>query len=392
MENIKQILVLSNRLEMSGGEYVLERTLKSLIKHYHFTILSPDPILLERFQRFGCQAYSSKSLSPLSHKPNPLLIRSAYGYVHSLFEIHSVCKKNNIQLIIGNGIGTFLQAALFTFLARIPAIGIHHHPVNIKKKYLRLGIKFAELLGLKIICVSKALREGLINAGIWTGNLVTIHNGLDLSEYKPQRMTALQGTREIFGVREDSHIILFPAVIEEWKGQHLIIKALHILKMQNKMSAKTVCIFAGNIYENSLIGKEYKQRLLDMIQSYNLENNFNFVGKLTDMPCAYSAADIVVSASIDPEPFGTVLYEAMAMEKLVIAPRHGGNPEIINDRINGFLFEPGNPHELASLISECLYSRNGFAEIRLAARKKVESKFSIVKTAQLYHDYINKHL
>ena len=47
------------------------------------------------------------------------------------------------------------------------------------------------------------------------------------------------------------------------------------------------------------------------------------------MPAAYSLADIVVSASTDPEAFGRVVCEAQAMKCLVVATKHGGSLENI---------------------------------------------------------------
>ena len=43
------------------------------------------------------------------------------------------------------------------------------------------------------------------------------------------------------------------------------------------------------------------------------------------MPLAYSLADVVVSASIEPEAFGRVAVEAQAMGKPIIASNLGGS-------------------------------------------------------------------
>ena len=49
------------------------------------------------------------------------------------------------------------------------------------------------------------------------------------------------------------------------------------------------------------------------------------------MPLAYSLADVVVSASTEPEAFGRVAVEAQSMEKLIIASNIGGSNETIID-------------------------------------------------------------
>ena len=56
------------------------------------------------------------------------------------------------------------------------------------------------------------------------------------------------------------------------------------------------------------------------------------------MPLAYSIADVVVSASIEPEAFGRVSVESQAMEKPIIASDLGGSKEtIIKGEIRFFI-------------------------------------------------------
>ena len=45
------------------------------------------------------------------------------------------------------------------------------------------------------------------------------------------------------------------------------------------------------------------------------------------------------------EPFGRTLIEAMHLGTPVIATRHGGNPEAIEDGRNGFLVDPDDPDD-----------------------------------------------
>jgi len=78
----------------------------------------------------------------------------------------------------------------------------------------------------------------------------------------------------------------------------------------------------------------------------------HFVGDCADMPAAYAWADIVLSPSTEPEAFGRVAVEAGAMEKPVIASRHGGARETIINRETGFLTAPGDAGALAAAIED----------------------------------------
>ena len=72
------------------------------------------------------------------------------------------------------------------------------------------------------------------------------------------------------------------------------------------------------------------------------------------MPAAYALADVVVSASTDPEGFGRVIVEAQAMGRPVVATDHGGARETIVPGVTGWLAPPSNPSTLAAAIGEAL--------------------------------------
>jgi glycosyltransferase involved in cell wall biosynthesis len=65
-------------------------------------------------------------------------------------------------------------------------------------------------------------------------------------------------------------------------------------------------------------------------------------------------ADVVVSASSDPEGFGRVIIEAQAMGRPVVATAHGGSCETIDPGLTGWLVPPRDPAGLARAIGEAL--------------------------------------
>jgi glycosyltransferase involved in cell wall biosynthesis len=65
-------------------------------------------------------------------------------------------------------------------------------------------------------------------------------------------------------------------------------------------------------------------------------------------------ADVVVSASTDPEGFGRVIIEAQAMGRPVVATDHGGARETIRPGVTGWLAAPRDPAALAAAIAEAL--------------------------------------
>ncbi len=62
----------------------------------------------------------------------------------------------------------------------------------------------------------------------------------------------------------------------------------------------------------------------------------------------FNLVDIIVVPSLWNEPLATVVIEAMAFGKPVIASAVGGNPEMITDGVNGIIFDPNHPNQLIS--------------------------------------------
>jgi glycosyltransferase involved in cell wall biosynthesis len=96
------------------------------------------------------------------------------------------------------------------------------------------------------------------------------------------------------------------------------------------------------------------------------------------MPLAYSLADIVVSASIEPEAFGRVSVEAQSMGKPIIASDIGGSKETILNKKSGFLYKFDDPRELAKSLNTVIQlTQDELKSIGNEGRKNVIKKFDV---------------
>ena len=106
----------------------------------------------------------------------------------------------------------------------------------------------------------------------------------------------------------------------------------------------------------------------------------HFVGHCNDMAAAYMLADVVVSASTDPEGFGRVMAEAQALGKPVIASNHGASGELIVPNETGWLVPPADPEALGEMLKQVLQldtaARENLAEKAIA---NVRTNFSRVQ-------------
>jgi glycosyltransferase involved in cell wall biosynthesis len=94
-----------------------------------------------------------------------------------------------------------------------------------------------------------------------------------------------------------------------------------------------------------------------------------------DLPRLYSQADIVVAPVLWQEPFGIIPLEAMSCRRPIIASRTGGHLMTVKDGETGFLFSPGDAHDLAAKISTLLDSRALRIEMGEKGRTRVINEF-----------------
>jgi glycosyltransferase involved in cell wall biosynthesis len=181
--------------------------------------------------------------------------------------------------------------------------------------------------------------------------LIVIPRGIDLAQFDPagiapSRTAAL---RSAWGAREDDTVILLPGRLTRWKGQTVFLAALAELKRKGRLR-NVRAVLAGDAQGRT----DYENELRKAIAEGGLDEIVAVPGHTVDMPAAYLAADIVVSASTDPEAFGRVSAEASAMARPVIATNHGGSRETVLPGISGLLVPPNDAPALADALRELL--------------------------------------
>ena len=160
---------------------------------------------------------------------------------------------------------------------------------------------------------------------------------------------------------------MLPGRITRWKGQHVLIEAI-----AGQDRRDLCCLLVGDAQ-----GRDgYRAELEAAISSHGLETAVLLTGPCDDMPAAYRLADIVVSASTDPEAFGRVSIEAQAMGRPVIASDHGGSRETVRDGETGWLVPPGDPAALADALGNLWLRAGDLERMGRAGIERVRRNFS----------------
>lgn len=191
--------------------------------------------------------------------------------------------------------------------------------------------------------------------------------------------------RRQFDIPDDAFAVGLVGLLIPWKGQELFIDAAKTLS--TRIPNLKMIIIGGT--PNDCL--EYEKLLKQRVVAENLTGIVIFTGHIGKMETVYNGLDIVVSASTDPEPLGTVVIESMAMGRPLIGPNHGGAAEMLSHEETGILFKAGSAGDFADSVFR-LYQQPELA-VRLgkSAQKRAFEVFSIKthtsKIEEIY-DYI----
>ena len=266
----------------------------------------------------------------------------------------------------------------------LPFVTTFHAPYNgetgLKRTYN--GIMAS---GDRVIAISHFVAEHI--ARLYpeaAGRVVTIPRGIDPRRFDPavvssERMIKL--AREWL-LPDGAHVVLLPGRLTRWKGQNVMIDAIARLARPD-----VVCLLVGDDQGRHAYSDELKAQ----IRALGLEGSVRLVGDCADMPAAYSLADVVVSASTDPEGFGRVPAEAQAMGRPVIATAHGGARETVLAGRTGWLVPPGDAEALAAALALAIDLDSATrAEVAAVGRRHVLENFTVARmvdrTLDLYAD------
>jgi teichuronic acid biosynthesis glycosyltransferase TuaC len=190
----------------------------------------------------------------------------------------------------------------------------------------------------QMIVVSKPIAEGLASIGVPRAKLATIPMGVDGELFRPLERKPLRRT---LGLEQEARVVLFVGRATAEKGFEVLDQALEELP-------GVACFAAGpGPLSSSRI------RALGVLEPQVLASWL-------------AAADVVCLPSF-AEGMPVSILEALACGTPVVATRVGGIPDQIEAGKNGFLVDPGNPHELAEALDRALASKWSREEVRASS-------------------------
>jgi glycosyltransferase involved in cell wall biosynthesis len=296
-------------------------------------------------------------------------IASWFDYIFNLLpylqKIFILARKEKIDLIhLNNEPVCNMAGVIIAKLFHIPCIAHVRGPVTWDSITARLLYKNVSY----VITVADWVRQNVLNLGIDEEKVETINDGRNLEEFISP--FDRESTRKSLGLHATDLSVGIVGIIIPWKGHKVFIDAAKIVGEKHP-DCKMLIIGKSPAHY-----KEYENELKELVEKQNIKNVF-FTGHRNEIQNVMRVLDIVVNASVEPDPYPNVVIEGMASGKAVIASQLGGPLEMIDNHKTGILIEPGNPVILASTISELLSDCDLRSSLGREARKVAFQKWSI---------------
>ena len=200
--------------------------------------------------------------------------------------------------------------------------------------------------------------------------LRVIHRGIDAGIFNQDVVSGerIAGLARQWRLPGNVPVILLPGRAARLKGHEVMIEAVGHL---GRRDVRVLLVGADQ-------GKaRYRDELRARIRKADLAGVVRLTGPCRDMAAAYMLADLVVSASIEPEAFGRVAVEAQAMGRPVVATDLGGARETVIDRKTGRLVPAGDASALADAMRSMLaLTMNERQALARRARDHVMARFT----------------
>jgi len=273
--------------------------------------------------------------------------------------------ERRVDLVHTNGrIGTDREAILAAWLAGVPCL-CHLRAFDSPHPFDRWLCRLID----QAIYISRAVEDNHLILGLPRERGRVVYNGLDLDEFRnlPDQATA----RAEWDLDAQAKVIGVIGRIEHWKGHHIFIRALARVLSEEPA---VVGVIAGAPERYSQV---YYTEIQNLAAQLGILEQVRFMGFQQGVSRLLPALDVVVHASLEPEPFGRVIIEGMAAGRPVVGTAAGAVPEIIDDGVTGRLVPPGDPDAMAEAILDLLRHPEVAAEMGRRARETVAARFSV---------------
>jgi len=341
-----RVLQLIDSLDAGGAERIAVNFANALSDKIEFSGL----IATRKEGQLFCQLNENVSYLFLNKKN-----KIDFG---AIFRLRNFIIKNQVAIVHAHGTSFFTAVLTKLILPKIKIIWHDHYGTRSKESRKKNQVLiFCSFFFSSIFVVNLQLKEWS-EKNMFCKKVIFIPNFASMRN-ESQNVTALKG--------KENKRIVFLANLKNPKNHIVILKAFHDLKLKD---LDWTLHLIGKDYED-----DYSQSLKDFIKSNSLENHIHLYGTKSDIQYILSQASVGVLASTN-EGFPVTLLEYALASLPVVSTNVGYCSEIIDDEVNGLLFEPLNELQVKMKLEKIIESDSLRNKLAKNFRQSVVKNYS----------------
>ncbi|RJP76617.1 MAG: glycosyltransferase family 1 protein [Candidatus Zixiibacteriota bacterium] len=380
------VLFVHSNAELYGSDYILLLVVQALKDDVRPLVALPaEGPLAERLREAGAEVVLTREsiLRRVNFRPARLP-----GFILNVLRdaraLKKLIRKEDVRLVYSNT-SAVITGALAARRCRRPHL-YHVHEIIQNPPWLARRIARQVLGGsTEVIAVSEAVREQLLRyAQAGDAPVRVIHNGIDPSRFDGGE--DVQAVRRELGAGPEN--ILFGVIgrIHPWKGQQYFVEAARLVA--DVCPRARFAVVGGTFpgYER-LVGELQAQ-----VRKLDLAGRVKILPHRDDVPRLMRALDVFVLPSTLPDPLPTVVLEAMAAARPVVATAHGGALEMVLHGETGLLAPPHEASGFSQALLEMTEDANLRHQMGMAGRRRLEEYFHLDRFIADLRECVAGHL
>lgn len=330
-----------------------QNTFGALARHWEVRVVGPIPwwtrtkrpfdlLRIQREQQFGLDA-AFPSYWAIPKLPQ-LYGHAAYLSLYPYMKL--VRRQFPYDLVVaswaypdGFAAARFAKDAAVPLVTNVLGSDVNELPNDPR---LRKQIEWSLGRAQRVVAVSRAMGERLVELGVRRDRVVVQHNGVDGEKFALRDKAE---ARKKLGIDHTGPVIVYVGNVKISKGAKVLVDAMGPLVRRLGKSNALLCMVGSGDAD-----AEVKAR----VQELGIEKNVTLCGRRlhTEVPLWLSACDVFCLPSF-MEGCPNVVLEALASGRGVVATRVGGIPEIVSDA-TGLLVPPRDPEALAEALAQAI--------------------------------------
>jgi glycosyltransferase involved in cell wall biosynthesis len=315
------------------------------------------------------------------NKDIKILSLKTYHNPLNIVKLAFLIRNRKFHIVHTHGYYASTMGRISAFLVRTPVIIAHVHTTywNFKKRHLRIE-KVLSWITDCIICCASAVKDFVIsNEKINPHKITTIYNGIHYQKWEEGEPVTYYSDKKVI------QIIITASLVEN-KGHKYLLEALSKIVKRHH-----------NVKLNIVGDGPLRSQLVSYAGRLGISDHIEFFGIVNDVQTLLKNCDIFVLPSIAREGLSIAIIEAMWLAKPVIASNIGGNAELVNDGINGYLVPPKDSDALTEKLEILIGNRKLCRLMGVEGNKKFKNKFDasvmVKKIEELYDSLLdNKNI